>query len=245
LFATECALELRAQLGQLGHRRLNDDRDGVVEVVVRLGGLFRLRLRLDILVERFTVVDDDHLGVRLALLALQQVAKAGAESVFEVGAHLRACMMLMTAGPRITTNIDGKMKSTVGKSILIGAFIAFSSAAACRRRRESAAWTRRIRPRVVPSWSAWMIARVNADSSGASTRSDMRLSASERIAPSRISESVSPNSSARGPSMCSLSLASDASKPRPASTLTASRSRASGRSARTFSFRPRALSVRA
>ena len=62
----------------------------------------------------------------------------------------------------MTRNIAGKMKSTVGKSILIGAFIARSSAAACLRRRASAAWTRRIRPRVVPSWSAWMIARVNA-----------------------------------------------------------------------------------
>src|SRR5512132_3620070 len=77
----------------------------------------------------------------------------------------------------MTRNIAGKMKSTVGNSILIGAFIARSSAAACRRSRASVAWTRRIRPSVVPSWSAWMIARVNAESSGASTRSDMRLRA--------------------------------------------------------------------
>jgi hypothetical protein len=34
------------------------------------------------------------------------------------------------AGPRMTMNIAGKMKITVGKSILIGAFIARSSAAA-------------------------------------------------------------------------------------------------------------------
>ncbi len=34
------------------------------------------------------------------------------------------------AGPRMTMNIAGKMKITVGKSILIGDFIAFSSAAA-------------------------------------------------------------------------------------------------------------------
>ena len=51
----------------------------------------------------------------------------------------------------MTTNIAGKMKSTVGKSILIGAFIAFSSAAACRRIRESAACTRRMRPSEMPS----------------------------------------------------------------------------------------------
>ena len=38
--------------------------------------------------------------------------------------------MLSIAGPRMTRNIAGKMKMTVGKSILIGAFIAFSSAAA-------------------------------------------------------------------------------------------------------------------
>ena len=33
------------------------------------------------------------------------------------------------AGPRATTNIEGNTKITVGKSILTGAFIAFSSAA--------------------------------------------------------------------------------------------------------------------
>ena len=59
-------------------------------------------------------------------------------------------------------NIAGKMKITVGKSILIGDFIAFSSAAACRLRRDSAAWTRRSRPSEMPSWSAWMIARAEA-----------------------------------------------------------------------------------
>ena len=67
------------------------------------------------------------------------------------------------AGPRMTMNIAGKMKATVGKSILIGAFIAFSSAAACRFRRVSTACTRRMRPSEMPSWSAWMIARTNAD----------------------------------------------------------------------------------
>ena len=41
--------------------------------------------------------------------------------------------MLRKAGPRMTMNIDGKMKMTVGNSIFTGAFIAFSSAAICRR----------------------------------------------------------------------------------------------------------------
>src|SRR5919109_29386 len=100
--------------------------------------------------------------------------------------------MLRMAGPRMTRNMAGKMKSTVGKSILIGAFIARSSAAACRRRRVSAACTRRMRPSVVPSWSAWMIARAKADSSGASTRSASRFSASCRLSPIRISDSVTP-----------------------------------------------------
>ena len=42
----------------------------------------------------------------------------------------KSAEMFMIAGPRMTRNIAGKMKSTVGNSILIGAFIAFSSAAA-------------------------------------------------------------------------------------------------------------------
>ena len=37
--------------------------------------------------------------------------------------------MFRNAGPRVTRNIAGKMNTTVGKSILIGAFIARSSAA--------------------------------------------------------------------------------------------------------------------
>lgn len=39
-------------------------------------------------------------------------------------------MKLRIAGPRMTRNIAGKMKPTVGKSIFTGAFIARSSAAA-------------------------------------------------------------------------------------------------------------------
>ena len=67
-------------------------------------------------------------------------------------------------------NIAGKMKSTVGKSILIGAFIARSSAASWRRARVSAAWTLRIRPSEMPIWSAWMIERTNAGLAAARKR---------------------------------------------------------------------------
>ena len=64
-----------------------------------------------------------------ALLALELRAEAGAESLLGV-AHLNTERKLSIAGPRMTMNIAGKMKSTVGKSIFTGAFIAFSSAAA-------------------------------------------------------------------------------------------------------------------
>jgi hypothetical protein len=60
-------------------------------------------------------------------------------------------MKFKIAGPRITMNIAGKMKSTVGKSIFTGAFIARSSAAACRRLRESSPWTFRILLNDIPS----------------------------------------------------------------------------------------------
>ena len=141
------------------------------------------------------------------------------------------------AGPRITRNMAGKMKSTVGKSILIGAFIAFSSAAAWRLRRLSVACTRRMRPREMPSWSAWMIERTNEASSGVLVRAESFLSASWRDSPIRISLSVRANSSASGPDMFSVSLEIAPSKPIPASTLTAIRSSASGSSARMCSLR--------
>ena len=43
----------------------------------------------------------------------------------------------------------------------------------------------------MPSWSAWMIARTNDESSGASTRAAMFFSAAWRDSPIRISESSS------------------------------------------------------
>ena len=127
-------------------------------------------------------------------------------------------------------NIAGKTNATVGNSILIGAFIAFSSAAAWRLSRLSVAWTRRILPSEMPSWSAWMIARTNDETSGVSTRPANFFSASERDSPTRISPRARDSSSTSDPSMCSVSFAIAPSKPRPASTLTASRSSASGSS---------------
>ena len=86
-------------------------------------------------------------------------------------------------------NMAGKMKMTVGNSILIGRFIARSSAASWRRLRVSAACTLRMRPSEMPSWSAWMIARTNADS-GVSTRFIIFVSAFDRLSPMRISPSA-------------------------------------------------------
>ena len=68
-------------------------------------------------------------------------------------------------------------------------------------------------------------------------RSASFLSASWRDSPIRISLSVSANSSASGPAMCSVSFEIAPSKPIPASTLTAIRSSASGSSARIRSLR--------
>ncbi len=178
------------------------------------------------------------------LLALELGAQPAAESGLGLVRHLRYLLMLSSAGPSSTTNSAGKMKIAVGKSILIGAFIAFSSAAACLRIRESAACTRRIRPSEIPSWSAWITERTNAATSGAGTRSAIFFNASCRDSPMRISPSVSANSSTSAPRMCSVSLVTAPSSPRPASTETASRSSASGSSERIRSRRPRMREVR-
>ena len=126
---------------------------------------------------------------------------------------------------------------------MIGAFMARSSAAAWRLFLVSVACTRRMRPSEMPSWSAWMIDRVKAASSGIDTRSAIFRSAFSRDSPIRISPSVSVNSSTSGPFMCSVSFEIAPSNPIPASTLTASRSSASGSSERICSFRLRAFIV--
>src|SRR5919201_1122446 len=98
-----------------------------------------------------------------------------------------------------------------------------------------------MRPSEIPSWSAWMIARVKLEISGVSTRSAIFFSASWPPSPMRISPSARLNSSVSAPSMCSASFEIAPSNPRPASTLTASRSSASGSSDRTVSRRARAF----
>src|SRR6202043_1808147 len=133
-------------------------------------------------------------GLRLglgsaALLPFELRTEAGSEALLGRARHQKPKTLerLIRAGPSTTTNIAGKTKMTVGNSILIGAFIAFSSAAAWRFKRVSTAWTRRILPSEMPSWSAWMIARTNADSSGESTRAESFFKASWRAWPTRIS----------------------------------------------------------
>jgi hypothetical protein len=50
----------------------------------------------------------------------------------------------------MTTNMTGRMKITIGKSILTGAFWARSSASACQRFLRSTAWFLRICVRDMP-----------------------------------------------------------------------------------------------
>ena len=67
----------------------------------------------------------------LRSLALEHRAQAGPEAFLGLQrSHPKTLMMFNTAGPSNTVNIAGKMNMTVGNSILIGAFMAFSSAAA-------------------------------------------------------------------------------------------------------------------
>ncbi len=70
--------------------------------------------------------------------------------------------MWMTAGPRITTNMAGKMKRTVGKSTLVAAIWAFSSACCIRLVRNASEWTRSDLTRPAPYRSAWMMTRGQA-----------------------------------------------------------------------------------
>ena len=132
--------ELRAQclerlVGDAGSGRLGSrSRGSDGQIAVGLD-LERSRSR-DVggeLLEDGDLVDDLlRRGRRLdAPLALEERAQARAEPGLRlVGRHFSTLMMLRSAGPSTTTNIDGKMKRTVGNSILIGAFMAFSSAAA-------------------------------------------------------------------------------------------------------------------
>ena len=139
-------------------------------------------------------------------------------------------------------NIAGKMKSTVGKSILIGAFMARSLGG--RLTAQS-----RVGGLDAQDPAQRRAELIGLDDRAGERRELRRVDALghplERVRPALADPhfaEVRPNSSARGPSMCSVSFAIAPSKPRPASTLTASRSSASGRSARIFSRRPFAFS---
>jgi len=116
VLALERSLELPAHVVELGNRGLHDHLDGGGG---RGGGGGCVRDR-----------DCNRVGIAV-LLALELGAQARAEAVLGLGRrHLNTVRRCSIAGPRTTMNIDGKMKNTVGSSILIGAFMAFSSAAA-------------------------------------------------------------------------------------------------------------------
>src|SRR3954462_10626757 len=101
--------------------------------------------------------------------------------------HPSASRTEMTAGPRMTTNIAGKIMKTSGKRILIGAFCAFPSAAARRRSRISSARLRRISPTDTPSRSPWIMARTNERIADVGHRLSMFSSACNEERPMRCS----------------------------------------------------------
>ena len=136
--------------------------------------------------------------------------------------------MLIIAGPRMTTKIEGKMQNTSGNSIFTGAFCAFSCALSRRLMRISSACERRRREMETPKVSAWSMARMKLRSSGTSLRSAMARSASARVDPIRISCSMRRNSSDSAPGTAVHVRSRACSKPRPASTEITRRSRMSG-----------------
>ena len=134
-----------------------------------------------------------------ALLLLELCPKLGPEALFglfapsepEQVAEIEHC-----GAEHDRMNIAGKMKSTVGKSILIGAFIAFSSAAAWRLMRVSTAWTRED----AAERDAELVglddrARRTLTARASRRASTIFFSASWRASPMRISLSASANSS--------------------------------------------------
>src|SRR5207245_1159059 len=85
--------------------------------------------------------------------------------------------IVITAGPRTTTNSAGRMKVTSGKTILTGSFPAFSRAHWRRRSLISWACVRRTRPIGIPSASACTSASTKFDTSCTSMRVFMFCSA--------------------------------------------------------------------
>jgi hypothetical protein len=112
----------------------------------------------------------------------------------------------------------------------MGAFCARSSAAARRRFRISIARLRMMSPIETPSVSPWTIERTNERIAGVSARESMFCSASLVERPMLCCCSVRRSSSPSGPARRSAATCSDPLKPRPASTVTTSRSMSSGSS---------------
>jgi hypothetical protein len=124
----------------------------------------------------------------------------------------------------------GKMRKTSGKRILTGAFWARSSADARRRLRISVASERRMSPIETPRVSPCVTARTKDRTAGVSARISMFRSASSVVRPMFCSWRVRRSSSPNGPSIRSEATCRDPEKPRPASTVTTSRSTSSGSS---------------
>src|SRR2546429_5719876 len=112
---------------------------------------------------------------------------------------MKACMMLMTPGPRITTNSAGKRQNSVGNRILMGTFWACSSARCRRRIRISFACSRSTCPTGTPRSDACTTDEAKPRSSGIEVRLAIARSASERDLPMRISWSTRAASPAIGP----------------------------------------------
>ncbi len=91
----------------------------------------------------------------------------------------------MSAGPRMAMNRAGKMHPTSGKSILIGAFAAISSARWRRSMRSCSDWTWSTLEIETPSCSAWMMAPTKLVRGWTSVRGTMSRRASRRTLPTR------------------------------------------------------------
>ena len=106
----------------------------------------------------------------------------GRSSCWSSGARRRpgCSMMRIMAGPRMTMNIEGKMQPTSGKSILMGALAAISSARWRRSMRSCSDWTSRTLAMATPSCSAWMMAPMKLVRAGTLVRPTISLRASRR-----------------------------------------------------------------
>ena len=96
----------------------------------------------------------------------------------------------MRPGPRMTTNMAGKMQNTRGNTILMAVFAAASSARWRRFWRSTSECTRSDRPIEVPKRSVWISIVTSEAMSSTPVRSARWRSASSRGVPARISALV-------------------------------------------------------